>query len=150
MSDIERDPATDEDRLPWLEAVDDEDAVVARCEAWRERRGALDFEIDGVVVKEDALELQRRLGVVGRDPRWAIAWKFPPTTKVTAPPASRSRPSQAAKSVLVIDEPRSSHATSSPRPMQASSSRSPSCRRVTAGAVLRPPASFTSRTTSGQ
>ena len=63
--------------------LDDEDAVVARCEAWRERRGALDFEIDGVVVKEDALELQRRLGVVGRDPRWAIAWKFPPTTKVT-------------------------------------------------------------------
>ena len=66
-----------------IAVLDDEDAVVARCEAWRERRGALDFEIDGVVVKEDALELQRRLGVVGRDPRWAIAWKFPPTTKVT-------------------------------------------------------------------
>jgi len=63
--------------------LDDEDAVVARCLAWQERRAGLDFEIDGVVVKEDALELQRRLGVVGRDPRWAIAWKFPPTTKVT-------------------------------------------------------------------
>jgi len=60
-----------------------EDDVVARCEAWLERRGALDFEIDGVVVKVDDVELQRRLGTVGRDPRWAIAWKFPPTTAVT-------------------------------------------------------------------
>ena len=47
------------------------------------RRGSLDFEIDGVVVKVNSAELQRRLGVVGRDPRWAIAWKFPPTTAVT-------------------------------------------------------------------
>ena len=60
-----------------------EDEVVAQCLHWQERRGALDFEIDGVVVKVDDLELQRRLGVVGRDPRWAIAWKFPPTTAVT-------------------------------------------------------------------
>ena len=60
-----------------------EDEVVAQCLAWQERRGALDFEIDGVVVKVDDLELQRRLGVVGRDPRWAVAWKFPPTTAVT-------------------------------------------------------------------
>jgi len=63
--------------------LEDEDAVVSQCLAWQERRGALDFEIDGVVVKVDDLELQRRLGVVGRDPRWAIAWKFPPTTAVT-------------------------------------------------------------------
>ena len=59
------------------------DEVVAQCLDWQERRGSLDFEIDGVVVKVDDLELQRRLGVVGRDPRWAIAWKFPPTTKVS-------------------------------------------------------------------
>jgi DNA ligase (NAD+) len=60
-----------------------EDDVVAQCLQWQDRRGALDFEIDGVVVKVDDFEQQRRLGVVGRDPRWAIAWKFPPTTAIT-------------------------------------------------------------------
>ena len=56
---------------------------MAQCRSWEQRRGSLDFEIDGVVVKVNRLELQRRLGVVGRDPRWAIAWEFPPTTAVT-------------------------------------------------------------------
>ena len=60
-----------------------EEDVLARCRSWEERRGSLDFEIDGVVVKVNEVELQRRLGVVGREPRWAIAWKFPPTTAVT-------------------------------------------------------------------
>ena len=60
-----------------------EDEVVAQCRAWEERRGSLEFEIDGAVVKVNEVELQRRLGVVGREPRWAIAWKFPPTTAVT-------------------------------------------------------------------
>ena len=82
------------DALQWLKGhgfrVNDdvarlttEDEVVARCVSWEQRRGQLDFEIDGVVVKVDDVELQRRLGVVGRDPRWAIAWKFPPTTAIT-------------------------------------------------------------------
>jgi len=66
-----------------IQLLQTEDEVVVQCLAWQERRGSLDFEIDGVVVKVSDLELQRRLGVVGRDPRWAIAWKFPPTTKVT-------------------------------------------------------------------
>jgi DNA ligase (NAD+) len=66
-----------------VQLLQGEDQAVAQCLAWQSRRGALDFEIDGVVVKVDDLELQRRLGAVGRDPRWAIAWKFPPTTKVT-------------------------------------------------------------------
>jgi len=60
-----------------------EDEVIAQCRQWQERRGELDFEIDGVVVKVNDLELQRRLGSVGREPRWAVAWKFPPTTAVT-------------------------------------------------------------------
>jgi DNA ligase (NAD+) len=60
-----------------------EDEVIAQCLDWERRRGELDFEIDGVVVKIDDLALQRRLGSVGRDPRWAVAWKFPPTTALT-------------------------------------------------------------------
>jgi DNA ligase (NAD+) len=63
--------------------LEDEDAVITQCLEWERRRGELDFEIDGAVVKVDDLELQRRLGAVGRDPRWAVAWKFPPTTAVT-------------------------------------------------------------------
>jgi DNA ligase (NAD+) len=66
-----------------IQLLPSEDEVVEQCLAWQDRRGNLDFEIDGVVVKVSDLELQRRLGAVGRDPRWAIAWKFPPTTKVT-------------------------------------------------------------------
>jgi DNA ligase (NAD+) len=66
-----------------IEVHDELDAVVRSCRAWEERRDRLDFEIDGVVVKVDDLELQRALGVVGREPRGAIAWKFPPTTATT-------------------------------------------------------------------
>jgi DNA ligase (NAD+) len=68
---------------PDVEVVDTVDQVVAACKAWEERRHRLDFEIDGVVVKVDDLDLQRQLGVVGREPRGAIAWKFPPTTATT-------------------------------------------------------------------
>jgi DNA ligase (NAD+) len=66
-----------------IKILDNEDDVIAQCLEWQQRRGDLDFEIDGVVIKVNDLELQRRLGSVGRDPRWAVAWKFPPTTAVT-------------------------------------------------------------------
>ncbi len=47
-------------------------------------RAELDFEIDGVVVKVDSLGLHAELGVVGgREPRWAIAYKFAPTLATT-------------------------------------------------------------------
>ena len=59
------------------------EGVVKRCHWWEERRELLDYEIDGVVVKVDERALWRELGVVGREPRWAIAWKFPPTTATT-------------------------------------------------------------------
>jgi DNA ligase (NAD+) len=59
------------------------DEVAERCRWWEDRRDALDFEIDGVVVKVDDRGLQRELGVAGREPRWAVAWKFAPTTATT-------------------------------------------------------------------
>ncbi|HEV2261997.1 MAG TPA: NAD-dependent DNA ligase LigA [Candidatus Rubrimentiphilum sp.] len=52
--------------------------VVEYCNRWEARRDELDYEIDGVVVKVDDLAVQERLGAAGRDPRWAIAYKFKP------------------------------------------------------------------------
>ena len=46
-------------------------------QSWLERRHDLPYEADGVVVKVSSLALQDTLGVVGREPRWAIAYKFP-------------------------------------------------------------------------
>jgi DNA ligase (NAD+) len=68
---------------PDTEHHSDIDAVVSRCRWWEERRDELDYEIDGVVVKIDERALWRELGVVGREPRWAIAWKFAPSTATT-------------------------------------------------------------------
>jgi DNA ligase (NAD+) len=59
------------------------DEIVAGCRQWQERRDQLDYDIDGVVIKLDDRALQVALGAVGRDPRWAVAYKFAPTTAQT-------------------------------------------------------------------
>jgi len=56
--------------------VEDLDAAIATCQAWERRRDELPFEVDGVVVKVNDLRLQEQLGVVGKDPRGAVAFKF--------------------------------------------------------------------------
>lgn len=55
----------------------DIESSVQACEAWIEKRSELKFEIDGAVVKINDLVLANDLGVVGKDPRGAIAFKFP-------------------------------------------------------------------------
>ncbi len=63
---------------PYIERAASLDEVLAYCNAWAAKRDQLDYEIDGVVVKVDDFALQEQLGVVARDPRWAIAFKFKP------------------------------------------------------------------------
>ncbi|MBK8028646.1 MAG: NAD-dependent DNA ligase LigA [Chloroflexi bacterium] len=51
--------------------------VIQQIPAWESRRNTLDFEIDGVVIKVNDLRVAGELGVVGKDPRGATAYKFP-------------------------------------------------------------------------
>ena len=50
---------------------------------WVEKRESLPYEADGIVVKVDPLDLQQRLGNIGHEPRWAIAYKFPAIQSTT-------------------------------------------------------------------
>ena len=53
------------------------DEVIAFCTEWADKRQALDFDTDGVVIKVDDLSLRERLGATAKFPRWATAFKFP-------------------------------------------------------------------------
>lgn len=53
------------------------EGVISYCRKWQELRNTLDYQIDGVVIKVNRLDYQEQLGTVSRDPRWAIAYKFP-------------------------------------------------------------------------
>ena len=59
------------------------DEVLEQVLTWEHRREQLPYEADGVVVKIDDLDLQAELGAVGREPRWAVAYKFPPAQVTT-------------------------------------------------------------------
>jgi len=62
---------------------DDLDPLLAYIHTWEDRRHDLDFEIDGLVIKINDLETFEALGVVGKDPRGAIAYKFPAEERTT-------------------------------------------------------------------
>jgi len=55
----------------------DLEQAIAYCESWVEKRDTLPFETDGMVIKLNDLRLAADLGVVGKDPRGAVAFKFP-------------------------------------------------------------------------
>ncbi len=67
----------------WTSTVRTLDEVIAAYEAARSERDTLAFGIDGVVVKVDRVDYQQRLGSVGREPRWATAYKFPAQQVIT-------------------------------------------------------------------
>lgn len=60
-----------------------ESAVIKFCQEWQENRHTVPFEVDGVVIKVNSLELQESLGATSKSPRWAVAFKFPPEQKTT-------------------------------------------------------------------
>jgi DNA ligase (NAD+) len=68
---------------PHAERLETVEAVAEACRAWEARRGELDYEIDGIVIKVDDLDQQGRLGALHGRPRWARAFKWAPTTAVT-------------------------------------------------------------------
>jgi len=59
------------------------DEVEKYYQGWVEQREQLPYEADGIVVKINRFDLQEQLGVVGREPRWAVAYKFPATQATT-------------------------------------------------------------------
>ena len=68
---------------PNIQLAKDLDDVMEYCKKWEKERFNLPYEIDGVVIKISDLAQQQELGAVARDPRWAIAFKYPPTQVAT-------------------------------------------------------------------
>ena len=68
---------------PYAERLESIADVAAACREWELRRTELDYEIDGIVVKVDSFDQQRRLGALHQRPRWARAFKWAPMTAVT-------------------------------------------------------------------
>jgi DNA ligase (NAD+) len=87
-------PATQWETLAWLrergfrtnplaERLETIEAVAEACAAWEARRGDLDYEIDGIVIKVDSFAQQEALGSLHNRPRFARAYKWAPTAATT-------------------------------------------------------------------
>ena len=68
---------------PYSERLETIEEVAEACRAWETRRIDLDYEIDGIVIKVDSIDQQRRLGALHSRPRWARAFKWAPLTAET-------------------------------------------------------------------
>jgi DNA ligase (NAD+) len=68
---------------PFAERLESIEDVASACREWERKRAKLDYEIDGIVIKVDDYEQQRRLGALHSRPRWARAFKWAPMTATT-------------------------------------------------------------------
>ena len=63
------------------------DEAVSYCNSWESRRGELDYQVDGMVIKVNSLELHDKLGSTSKAPRWIMSYKYHPeetTTRIEA------------------------------------------------------------------
>jgi DNA ligase (NAD+) len=68
---------------PYAKRHESLESVARECAEWERRRVELDYEIDGIVIKVDSIDQQRRLGALHERPRWARAYKWAPMTAQT-------------------------------------------------------------------
>jgi DNA ligase (NAD+) len=68
---------------PFAERHESVASVAEACARWEKKRIELDYEIDGIVIKVDSFDQQRRLGALHERPRWARAYKWAPMTVQT-------------------------------------------------------------------
>jgi DNA ligase (NAD+) len=69
--------------IPHVKRCKDIDEVIKFCDRWQKKKESLDYEIDGMVVKVNSLEQQKKLGQTAKSPRWMIAYKFPAERALT-------------------------------------------------------------------
>jgi len=68
---------------PHIQKCQNIDEILEYYHGMNEKREKLPYEIDGIVIKVDRLDLQTRLGEISRSPRWALAFKFQPKQETT-------------------------------------------------------------------
>jgi len=68
---------------PYKKLCSSIEEVYSECTAWEEKRWELDYDIDGLVVKVNSINIQRILGHTSKSPRWAVAYKFQSEQAVT-------------------------------------------------------------------
>ena len=66
-----------------VQIFDNIEAVIEYCQSWVDKRADLPFDIDGLVIKVNSLAQQAELGTTSKEPRWAIAFKFPAEQAIT-------------------------------------------------------------------